>query len=175
MSGINCRINTFKIRMENYLVREGCTRACTFDKPTQQSETRNVSVSLVGCLTLSFALVPKLRNLRAIGARHDGLPRQRSPLLPVVCHGLSLRKGFAGTLRDVVNPALFRLSSSSLTFDCSPVVSLWLGRPILSRAHTISVFAAFQLPADLRDGFPHVLVSDPVSVDTRDLSEASKL
>ena len=58
MSGINCRINTFKIRMENYLVRGGCTRACTFDKPTQQSETQNVSVSLVGCLTLSFALVP---------------------------------------------------------------------------------------------------------------------
>ena len=31
----------------------------------------------------------------AVGARHDGLPRQFSPLLPVVCDGLSLSEGFA--------------------------------------------------------------------------------
>ena len=30
------------------------------------------------------------------------------------------------------------------------IVSLSLGRPILSRAHTISVFAVLQLPGDLR-------------------------
>ena len=38
-------------------------------------------------------------------------------------------------------------------FDCLrlfPVVLLWIGRPILSRAHTISVYAALQLPGDLR-------------------------
>ena len=60
-------------------------------------------------------LVPR----RAVGARHDGLPRQFSPLLPVVCHGLSLSEGFAGPLRDVVDPALFRPASSSTAFDCS--------------------------------------------------------
>ena len=38
-------------------------------------------------------------------------------------------------------------------FDCLrlfPVVLLWIGRPILSRAHTISVYAALRLPGDLR-------------------------
>ena len=55
----------------------------------------------------------------AIGARHDGLPRQFSPLLPVVCHGLSLSEGFAGTLCDVITPALFRPAPSSTAFDCS--------------------------------------------------------
>ena len=44
----------------------------------------------------------------AVGARHDGLPRQFSPLLPVVCHGLGLSEGFAGSLCDVITPALFR-------------------------------------------------------------------
>ena len=78
----------------------------------------------------------------AVGARHDGLPRQFSPLLPVVCHGLSLSEGFAGPLCDVITPALFRPAPSSTAFDCS--------RPILSRARTISVFAALQLPGDLR-------------------------
>ncbi len=56
---------------------------------------------------------------RAVGARHDGLPRQFSPLLPIVCHGLSLSEGFAGPLRDVVYPALFRTVPSSTAFDCS--------------------------------------------------------
>ena len=56
-----------------------------------------------------------------------------------------------------------------------------LVRPsILSRAHTISIFAALQLPGDLRtvlyDGFPHMLVSDSVFVgDAKYLWEASKL
>ena len=40
-------------------------------------------------------------------------------LLPVVCHGLSLSEGFAGPIRDVVNPALFRPAPSSTAFDCS--------------------------------------------------------
>ena len=56
---------------------------------------------------------------RALGARHDGLPRQFSPLLPVVRHGLSLSEGFAGPLRDVVAPALFRPAPSSTAFGCS--------------------------------------------------------
>ena len=88
----------------------------------------------------------------AVGARHDGLPRQFSPLLPVVCHGLSLSEGFAGPLCDVITPAHFWPAPSSSAFDCSLlyVVLLWLGRPILSRSHTISVFAALQLPGDLR-------------------------
>ena len=30
----------------------------------------------------------------AVGASHDGFPHQLSPLLPVVCHGLSLSEGF---------------------------------------------------------------------------------
>ena len=55
----------------------------------------------------------------AVGARHDGLPRQFSPLLPVVCHGLSLSEGFAGPLRDVITPALFRHAPSSTAFDCT--------------------------------------------------------
>ena len=54
----------------------------------------------------------------AVGARHDGLPRQFSPLLPVVCHGLSLSEGFAGPLCDVITPALFRPAPSS-TVPCS--------------------------------------------------------
>ena len=44
----------------------------------------------------------------AVGARHDGLPRQFSPPLPVVCHGPSLSEGFAGPLCDVITPALFQ-------------------------------------------------------------------
>ena len=58
------------------------------------------------CLALPcLALAPR----GAVGARHDGLPRQFSPLLPVVCHGLSLSsEGFAGPLCDVITPALFR-------------------------------------------------------------------
>ena len=109
-----------------------------------------------------------------VGARHDGLPRQFSPFLPVVCHGLNLCEGSAGPLRDVVNPALFLPAPSSPAFEicrstprcCQsisfsacpffaclrllfPVVLLRLGRPILSGAHTISVFAALQLPGDL--------------------------
>ena len=55
----------------------------------------------------------------AVGARHDGLPRQFSPLLPVVCHGLGLSEGFAGPLCDVTTPALFRPAPSSTAFDCS--------------------------------------------------------
>ena len=33
----------------------------------------------------------------AVGARHDGLPHQFSPLLPVVCHGLSPSEGLLDT------------------------------------------------------------------------------
>ena len=54
-----------------------------------------------------------------IEARHDGLPHQLSPLLPVVCHRMSLCEGFAGTFRDVVNFALFLPAPSWLVFDSS--------------------------------------------------------
>ena len=39
---------------------------------------------------LSEGALPCLGHLAprgAVGARHDGLPHQLSPLLPVVCHG----------------------------------------------------------------------------------------
>ena len=82
----------------------------------------------------------------AVGARHDGLPRQFSPLLPVVCHGLSLSEGFAAM---PVHSAMLSLQifSACPFFDCLrlfPVVLLWLCRPILSRAHTISVFIYYK-------------------------------
>ena len=48
----------------------------------------------------------------AVGARHGGLPRQFYPLLPVVCHGLSLSEGFAGPLCDVIGLPLLRLPST---------------------------------------------------------------
>ena len=54
-----------------------------------------------------------------VGVRHDGLPRQVSPLLPVVCQCLCLCEGCASPLRDVVSPPLFRPIPSSLAFDCS--------------------------------------------------------
>ena len=61
----------------------------------------------------------------AVGARHNGFPHQLSPVQSVVCHGgLNLSEGFAGALRDVVSPGLFRPTPSSLAFDSSPVVSL---------------------------------------------------
>ena len=69
--------------------------------------------------TCALPCLGPLASRRAVGAPHDGLPRQFSPLLPVVCHGLSLSEGFAGPLRDVVDPSLFRPASSSTAFDCS--------------------------------------------------------
>ena len=121
----------------------------------------------------------------AVGARHDGLPRQFSPLLPVVCHGLRLSEGFAGPLCDVITPALFRPSHF---FDCLrlfPVVLLWIGRPILSRAQLPIPFQftplyscqeIFVRSNMLYDGFPHMVVCDSVFVgDAKYLSEASKL
>ena len=81
-------------------------------KFTPFSDTNDLLILALPCLG---PLAPR----RAVGARHDGLPRQFSPLLPVVCHGLSLSEGFAGPFRDVVDPALFRPASSSTAFDCS--------------------------------------------------------
>ena len=76
-----------------------------------------VGVNVALCLALPCLgpLAPR----RAVGARHDGLPRQFSPLLPVVCHGLSLSEGFSGPICDVITPALFRPTPSSNAFDCS--------------------------------------------------------
>ena len=100
---------------------------------------------LIVTLPCLGALAPR----GAVGARHDGLPRQFSPLLPVVCHGLSLSEGFAGPLRDVVDPALLACPFFA-SLQLLPEVSLWLGHPISSHAHTISVFTILQLPGDLR-------------------------
>ena len=59
------------------------------------------------CLTLSG--IGTLGHRGAVGARHNGFPHTLSPLLSVVCHGgLNLSEGFAGALRDVVSPGLFR-------------------------------------------------------------------
>ena len=38
---------------------------------------------------------------KAVGVRHDGLPRQFSPLMSVVCHGLSLSEGFASAMLSI--------------------------------------------------------------------------
>ena len=54
----------------------------------------------------------------AAGARHDGRPRQLPTLLPVVCRCLCLCEGFAGPLRDAVNPLPSRPTPSS-TVPCS--------------------------------------------------------
>ena len=79
-------------------------------------------MSFYVCLTLSC--IGPLGPRGAVGARHNGFHHQLSPLLLVVCHGLNLCEGFAGSLRDVVSPGLFRPAPSSLAFDSSPVVSL---------------------------------------------------
>ena len=67
----------------------------------------------------------------AVGARHGALPRQFSPLLPIVCQGLRLREGFASTLRDVVSPPLFRPALLHLpsTVPCNMVFSACVSMP----------------------------------------------
>ena len=70
-------------------------------------------------ITYNMSCLGPLAPRGAVGAGHDGLPHQLSPLLPVVCHGLSLCEWYAGPLRDVVNLALFRPAPSSSAFDCS--------------------------------------------------------
>ena len=129
----------------------------------------------VACACFVSTCLGPLAPRGAVGARHDGLPHQLVLLLPVVRHSLSLCKGFAGPLPDEEEEErLFAKCWQSTSFSAYPFfaclrlfpeVSLWLGRPILSRAHTISVFAVLQLQGDLRtvlyacDGFPHMLVS----------------
>ena len=112
-----------------------------------------------------------------IGARHDGLPRQFSPLLPVV-YRISLCEGFAGPFRDVVNPPLFSdyiiiipLPRLPSTAPCS--IILVIGHPIFSPFQFSPLY--IQLPGDLRtvlfmlcDGFPHMFViSDSLLVYRR--------
>ena len=86
----------------------------------------------------------------AIGARHDGLPHQFSPLLPVVCHGWSLCEGFAGPLSDVGQSSSFSVCPFLDCFRIFPVVSLLLGRPIMSRAHTITFSPLYSCQIFLR-------------------------
>ena len=80
----------------------------------------SVARRMSGVLLIRLALpcLGPLAPRGAVGARHDGHPRQFSPLLPVVCHGLSRSEGFAGPLRDVVNPSLFRPTPFSTAFHC---------------------------------------------------------
>ena len=99
-----------------------------------------------------------------VWAHHDILPHQLSPLLPVVfvCHGLTDCEWFAGPLRDVVNPALFRPAHSLLAFDCS----ICLVRP--SDLVTCPYHFSFRRFTVIRrasygtmmvcDGFPHLFV-----------------
>ena len=97
--------------------------------------------------TCSSALPCPLAPRGVVGARRDGLPHQLFPLMPVVCHGLCLCERLP--LYNICQPT----SSVCLFFACFqwfPEVSLWLGRLILSRGHSISVFVASQLPAYLR-------------------------
>ena len=112
----------------------------------------------------------------AVGARHDGLPRQLSPLMPVVCHGLSLCEGFAGPLRDVVNQLLsrptLRLPS---TVSCSITLvspSDLVACPYHFGFHLFTVARRSLYGPILRcDGFRHVLVSVSVFVGkAKDLS-----
>ena len=115
-----------------------------------------------------------------IGARHDGLPRQFSQPL----HSCQLCAMAWVSAKDLpVHSAMLLVYTSSSAchfFDCLrmfPEVSPWLGRLILSRVHTISVFATLQLPGYLRtaiimlyDGFPRMPVSNSVFVwDAKDL------
>ena len=85
------------------------------------SEHVEVGIGLHQGSALALPFLGPLAPRGAVGARHDGLPRQFSPLLPVVCHGLSLSEGFAGPLCDVITPALFRpvTAPSSTAYDCS--------------------------------------------------------
>ena len=71
--------------------------------------------AIANCLALPYSLGY---------ARHDGLPHQLSPLLPVVCHGLCLCEEFAVPFGDVVNPDLFRPASFSPFVDCSCGITL---------------------------------------------------
>ena len=78
-----------------------------------------LAMDALPCIGPLAPCIGPLASRRAVGARHDGLPHQFSPLLPVVCHGLSLSEGFAGPPREVVKPALFRPASFSIAFDTS--------------------------------------------------------
>ena len=84
---------------------------------TQSSANRRIDEWIL--FGLALPCLGPLAPRGAVGACHDGLPRQFSPLLPIVCHGLSLSEGFAGPLCDVITPALFRPAPSSTAFDCS--------------------------------------------------------
>ena len=66
----------------------------------------------------------------AIGARHDGLPRQFSPLLPVVCDGLSLSEGLS------VHSAMLSLQ-------------LFFGLPLLRLPSTVPCSITLVRPSDL--------------------------
>ena len=110
----------------------------------------------------------------AIWSRHE-----LSPHLPVVCHGLCLCEGFAGPLRDVVNPLLFRHTPYSLAFDYSRSITLVRPSDLVtglyhfsSRRFTATVARIYSYGHNmLCDGFPDMLVSDMVFVgDAKELS-----
>ncbi len=80
---------------------------------------RNQDVTALARVILFVIALRPLAPRGAAGAHHDGLPHQLSPLMPVACRRLCLCEGFAGPLRDVVNPLLSRPTPSSHAFDCS--------------------------------------------------------
>ena len=137
---------------------------------------RSAAILVACCLALPWCL-SSARSLRGTSL-WTSLPALSNPA-GCVSWLVSLRRICRSTWRCCQSISF----SVCPFFDCLrlfPVVSLWLGRPILSRAHTISILAALQLPGDLIDmlcdGFPHMLVSDSLLVsDAKDLSEAYEL
>ena len=90
---------------------------------TQEQNNRRGALPCLG------PLAPR----RALGARHDGLPRQFSPLLPVVCHGLS-------------RP----LSGKDLPVQSAMLsIQLFFGLPLLRLPSTVPCNINFVRPSDL--------------------------
>ena len=86
-------------------------------KPRRQQD-HHISVYVVPCIDRGIALYLFLSSARSCGARRSALLHQVSPLLLVVCRGLSLCEGFARPLHDVVSTFLLRPDPFSLHFDC---------------------------------------------------------
>ena len=137
-------------------------------------------------ITWSSLALPCIRPLAprgAVWARHDGLPHELSPLLPVVCHGLCLCEGFAGPLRDVVKLPLFDIPLIRLPSTVPYSITLVRPSYLVTCPYHFSFprFTVARRPQYgpiimLCDGFPHMLVSDSVFVgDVKDLSHACQL
>ena len=83
---------------------------------------------------------------RAVGARHDGLPSSSVLSTPVGCvPWLECQRRICRSTPRCCRSSPFSACPFFDSLRLFPAISLWLGRPILSRAHTISVFVALQL------------------------------